>query len=79
MVTKKPMKAKTMEKLIIPFVVLLIGLFIYITYQDLYRLFTKFFLIGLKKLLNRGDADAQRNLAVWKRPAPTTVKVSATR
>lgn len=37
-VTKKPLKAKTMERLIIPFIVLLIGFFIYITYQDLSRL-----------------------------------------
>ena len=38
-VTKKPIKAKTMERLIIPFVVLLVILLIYITYQDLSRLF----------------------------------------
>ncbi|MEI6243086.1 MAG: site-2 protease family protein [Chlamydiota bacterium] len=39
MITKKRMKAKTMEKLIIPFVVLLIGFIIFVTYQDLLRLF----------------------------------------
>lgn len=43
MVTKKPIKAKTMEKLIIPFVVLLIALFVYLTYHDLARLFMRFF------------------------------------
>lgn len=42
-ITKKPIKAKTMEKLIIPFVVLLIALFIYLTYHDLTRLFSGFF------------------------------------
>lgn len=42
-VTKKPIRARTMEKLIIPFVVLMIGLFIYITYNDLSRLFHQFF------------------------------------
>ena len=35
--------AKAMERLIIPFVVLLIGLFIYVTYQDIIRLFGRFF------------------------------------
>jgi len=42
-ITKKPIKAKTMEKMIIPFIVLLIALFIYLTYNDLLRLFTRFF------------------------------------
>lgn len=42
-VTRKPLKAKTMERLIIPFVGLLVALFIYITYQDITRLFSKFF------------------------------------
>lgn len=42
-VTKKPIKAKTMEKLVIPFVILLVGLFIYLTYHDLSRLFHRFF------------------------------------
>ena len=42
-ITGKPIKAKTMERLIIPFVVLLVALFIYLTYNDLMRIFTKFF------------------------------------
>lgn len=42
-VTKKPIKAKTMERLIIPFIVLLVALFIYMTYNDLMRLFSGFF------------------------------------
>lgn len=41
--TKKPLKAKTMERLIIPFVVLLVSLFVYLTYHDISRLVTKFF------------------------------------
>ena len=40
--TKRPVKAKTMERLIIPFVGLLIVFFIYITYQDITRLLGKF-------------------------------------
>jgi len=43
MVTKKPIKAKTMERIIIPFMVLLILAFIYVTYHDLSRLFMRFF------------------------------------
>jgi len=43
MITKRPLRSKTMERLIIPFVGLLIALFIYITYQDIARLFSKFF------------------------------------
>jgi regulator of sigma E protease len=42
-ITKKPLKAKTMERLIIPFIVLLVALFIYLTYNDLMRLFSGFF------------------------------------
>jgi regulator of sigma E protease len=42
-VTKKPIKAKTMEKLIIPFIILLVALFVYLTYHDLVRLFGRFF------------------------------------
>lgn len=42
-ITGKPIKAKTMERLIIPFVVLLIALFVYLTYHDLMRLFTGLF------------------------------------
>lgn len=40
---RKRLKPKTMEKLIIPFVVLLIGVFVYVTYQDIIRLFGRFF------------------------------------
>lgn len=43
MVTRRPLKAKTMEKLIIPFIALLIGFFIFVTYNDISRLFSKFF------------------------------------
>jgi regulator of sigma E protease len=43
MVTRRPLKAKTMERLIIPFVALLIGFFIFVTYNDISRLFSKFF------------------------------------
>lgn len=42
-VTKRKLSSKTMEKMIVPFIALLIGLFIYITYQDVARLFSKFF------------------------------------
>ena len=38
-ITRRRLKAKTMERLIIPFVVLLIGLLIFLTFQDLTRLF----------------------------------------
>jgi regulator of sigma E protease len=37
-VTKRRIKAKTMERLIIPFILLLITLFIYLTYHDIVRL-----------------------------------------
>ena len=43
LVTKKPIRAKTMEKWIIPFLILLVLLFIYLTYQDLVRLFHRLF------------------------------------
>lgn len=39
MITRRPLKAKTMERLIIPFVVLLIALLIFLTFQDITRLF----------------------------------------
>lgn len=42
-VTKKQIKAKTMERLIIPFIILLMGLFIYLTYHDIVRLVGRFF------------------------------------
>lgn len=41
-ITKKPIKAKTMERLIIPFIVLMVSLFIYLTYHDLMRVFSRF-------------------------------------
>ena len=41
-IRKRPLRAKTMERLIIPFVGLLIVFFLYITYQDIARLFSKF-------------------------------------
>ena len=43
MITGKKIKAKTMEKLIIPFIVLFVAFFIYLTYQDIVRLLSKFF------------------------------------
>lgn len=42
-VTKKPIKAKTMEKFIIPFMILMVILFIYLTYQDIVRLLQRLF------------------------------------
>jgi len=39
MITKKRIPAKAMEKMLLPFVILLIMLFIYTTYQDISRLF----------------------------------------
>lgn len=42
-VTKKQIKAKTMERLIIPFIVLLGAFFLYVTYHDLARIFSRFF------------------------------------
>ena len=43
MVTGRRLKAKTLERLIIPFALLLIGFFVYITYHDLVRIFTQLF------------------------------------
>jgi regulator of sigma E protease len=43
MFTRRPIRSKTMERLIVPFVVLLIGFFIFVTYNDISRLFSKFF------------------------------------
>ncbi len=37
-ITKKPLKSKTMEKLILPFVILLVILFVYLTYHDIVNL-----------------------------------------
>jgi regulator of sigma E protease len=42
-VTRRPLKAKTMERLVLPFVVLMIGFFVFVTYNDISRLFSKFF------------------------------------
>ena len=42
-ITKKPIKSKTMERLVIPFIVLIIAFFLYVTYHDLMRLFSRFF------------------------------------
>jgi regulator of sigma E protease len=39
-ITRRRVKAKTMERLIIPFVVLLVGLIIFLTFQDITRLFS---------------------------------------
>ncbi|MCH9633583.1 MAG: hypothetical protein S4CHLAM7_03110 [Chlamydiae bacterium] len=36
--TKKRLKSKTMERIVLPFVILLIGLFIFVTFHDLSRL-----------------------------------------
>lgn len=38
MCTKKQLKSKTMERIVLPFVILLIGLFIFVTFHDLSRL-----------------------------------------
>ncbi len=43
MFTKRPLRSKTMERMIIPFVGLLTCFFIYVTYQDLARLLGSFF------------------------------------
>ncbi len=42
-VTKKPIKSKTMERFIIPFLILIVVFFIYVTYNDLSRLVHRFF------------------------------------
>ncbi|MBI5273448.1 MAG: site-2 protease family protein [Chlamydiales bacterium] len=42
-ITGRPIKAKIMERMIIPFVVLLILFFIFVTYHDLMRLFYRIF------------------------------------
>jgi regulator of sigma E protease len=42
-ITKKPIKSKTMQRLVIPFVVLIIAAFIYFTYNDLARFFGHLF------------------------------------
>jgi regulator of sigma E protease len=42
MVTRRKLNPKTMEKLVLPFAFLLIGFFIFLTYNDLMRLFSSF-------------------------------------
>lgn len=42
-VIRRPIKAKTMEKVIVPFMVLLLVLFIYLTYHDISKLISRFF------------------------------------
>ena len=42
-ITKKPLKSKTMEKLILPFVILLVILFVYLTYHDIVNLLQRLF------------------------------------
>ena len=42
-IRRKPLKAKTMQRLTIPFVILLVFVFIYLTYNDLSRIFGRFF------------------------------------
>jgi len=43
MITRKRIPPKTMEKLIIPFALLLVCFFIFLTYNDVSRIFTRFF------------------------------------
>ncbi|KAF3362244.1 hypothetical protein PHSC3_001211 [Chlamydiales bacterium STE3] len=43
MVTRRKVKPKTMEKLILPFAILLIAFFLFLTYNDLSRIFDGFF------------------------------------
>lgn len=43
LVTGRRMKPKVLERLIIPFAILLIGFFVYLTYNDLLRIFGRFF------------------------------------
>lgn len=40
LITKRRIKAKTLERIIIPFVVLIVALFLFLTFQDITRLFT---------------------------------------
>lgn len=41
--TRRKISPKTMERLIVPFVILIIGFFLYVTYHDIARLFSRFF------------------------------------
>jgi regulator of sigma E protease len=38
-ITKKPISSKVLEKIVFPFVVLMIGFFLYVTFQDISRIF----------------------------------------
>ncbi len=42
-ITKKPLKSKTMEKLILPFMILIVILFVYLTYHDIVKLLQRLF------------------------------------
>jgi regulator of sigma E protease len=42
-ITRRPIKSQTMERMIIPFVVAIVMLFVYLTYNDISRLLGKFF------------------------------------
>jgi regulator of sigma E protease len=42
-ITRRPIRSKTMERLIIPFVGIMVAFFIYVTYQDIARIFSHFF------------------------------------
>lgn len=42
-VTKKPIKSRTMERLVIPFIILLIALLLFTTYNDIMRMIKGFF------------------------------------
>ncbi len=42
-ITKRPVKPQTIEKLIVPFFILIVGFILYITYNDLSRIFTNLF------------------------------------
>ncbi|MCH9609286.1 MAG: hypothetical protein S4CHLAM45_07570 [Chlamydiales bacterium] len=44
LITRRRLKAKTMERIVIPFVVLLIALLVFLTFQDISRLFSTLFL-----------------------------------
>ena len=43
MITKKPLSIKTREKLIFPFIILLVAVFIYFSYNDIVRIITGLF------------------------------------
>ena len=37
-ITRKPLKSKTMERIVVPFMIIFIGLFVFVTFHDLSRL-----------------------------------------